>query len=150
MRFFRPGVFDLNRFRFVVEFAPPSSAPVQSTSSVPMAGRGHSTQPSSPLPSTPQQTTQGAPTPAPAPAPSSSQQRTTSLAQQQGRVTFVFPAQYLVTVAPASHLGELANHGGAKDTSDGSVSGVVPMVGGKGWPGVDGPIPAAIEQVSLA
>ncbi|CAM9995703.1 unnamed protein product, partial [Choristocarpus tenellus] len=53
VRFFRPGVYDLNRFRFVVDFN----------------GGGQ-------------------------------QQLLRKGDRQQGRVTFVFPAQYLVTVAP--------------------------------------------------
>lgn len=64
----------MNRFRFVVEFAPPGGKD----------GKGKST--SSTLSSSSQQ---------------QQQQRRDSSASQQGRVTFVFPAQYLVTVAPA-------------------------------------------------
>eukprot|EP00752_Nemacystus_decipiens_P016769 g15006.t1 len=81
VRFLRPGVFDLNRFRFVVEFAPPATA--AGAAAAPAGEKGKSLPPA-PLPTPHQQ----------------QQQRRDSSASQQGRVTFVFPAQYLVTVAP--------------------------------------------------
>ncbi|CBJ30639.1 conserved unknown protein [Ectocarpus siliculosus] len=76
VRFLRPGVFDLNRFRFVVEFAPAAAA----------SGKG---KPATALPPS---------------IPNTQQQRRDSSSSQQGRVTFVFPAQYLVTVAPSPPL----------------------------------------------
>lgn len=123
VRFLRPGVFDLNRFRFVVEFAPPPAA-----AGTAGGGKGKpaaASSSSAPLPPPQQQ----------------QQQRRDSSASQQGRVTFVFPAQYLVTVAtPPPPVLPLPS----------GVAGKGEGLSGKGMTGLVSPVSAAMEEVLVA
>lgn len=147
VRFFRPGVFDLNRFRFVVEFSPPaSSAGSASSAQTSSSGKGPS---QASLPSNSLQSSSSSSASSSAGATSASQPRSgTTSAQQQGRVTFVFPAQYLVTVAPASQLDSLPSRDAVDERAESIVvaTGARPLASAATGSSV-GPI---LEEVAVA